>query len=35
VSIRYRWGMLGAMSLVVVSLAINLWGVMWGRLLGW
>ena len=32
---RYRWGMLGAMSLVVVSLAINLWGVMWSRLLGW
>ena len=34
-STRYRWGMLGAMSLVVVSLAINLWGVMWSRLLGW
>ena len=35
VSTRYSWGMLGAMSLVVVSLAINLWGVMWSRLLGW
>ena len=29
------WGMLAAMSLVVLSLAINLWGVMWSRLLGW
>ena len=35
VSTRYRWGMLGAMSLIVASLAINLWGVMWSRLLGW
>ena len=34
-SVRYRWGMLAAMSLVVLSLAINLWGVMWSRLLAW
>ena len=34
-SVRYRWGVAVAMSLVVVSLAINLWGVMWSRLLGW
>lgn len=32
---RRRWGMPLAMTLVVVSLAINLWGVIWGRLLGW
>lgn len=32
---RRRWGMLLAMSLVVVSLAVNLWGVLWSRLLGW
>ena len=35
VSVRYRWGMLAAMTLVVLSLAINLWGVMWSRLLAW
>jgi hypothetical protein len=34
-SVRYRWGMLAAMTLVVLSLAINLWGVMWSRLLAW
>ena len=34
-SVRYRWGMLAAMSLVVLSLGINLWGVMWSRLLAW
>jgi hypothetical protein len=34
-STRYRWGMAAAMGLVVLSLAINLWGVMWSRLLGW
>jgi hypothetical protein len=34
-SVRHRWGMLSAMALVVLSLAINLWGVMWSRLLGW
>ena len=32
---RRRWGMLVAMTLVVVSLAINAWGVLWSRLLGW
>ncbi|MEO8572195.1 MAG: hypothetical protein ABI553_10920, partial [Chloroflexota bacterium] len=30
-----RWGMLSAMILVVLSLAINLWGVLWSRALGW
>ena len=34
-TVRYRWGMLVAMTLVVLSLAINLWGVMWSRLLAW
>lgn len=34
-AIRRTWGMLVGMSLVVVSLAINLWGVLWSRLLGW
>ncbi len=34
-SVRYRWGMLAAMTLVVLSLAINLWGVVWSRLLAW
>jgi len=32
---RRRWGMLLAMSLVVASLAVNLWGVVWSRSLGW
>ena len=32
---RPGWGMPLAMSLVVVSLAINLWGAIWSRLLGW
>ena len=32
---RRSWGMLLAMSLVVVSLAVNLWGVVWSRSLGW
>jgi hypothetical protein len=32
---RCRWGMLAAMTLIVLSLAINLWGVLWSRLLGW
>ncbi len=30
-----RWGMLSAMTLVVLSLAITLWGVLWSRALGW
>jgi hypothetical protein len=34
-AVRRRWGMLLAMSLVVVSLAVNLWGVVWSRSLGW
>ena len=32
---RRRWGMPLGMALVVVSIAINAWGVAWGRLLGW
>ena len=32
---RHRWGMPLGMGLVVVSIAINAWGVAWGRLLGW
>jgi len=34
-AVRRRWGMLLAMGLVVVSLAVNLWGVTWSRSLGW
>jgi hypothetical protein len=34
-TVRYRWGMLVAMTLIVLSLATNLWGVMWSRLLAW
>jgi hypothetical protein len=34
-AVRRGWGMLLAMSLVVVSLAVNLWGVVWSRSLGW
>ena len=34
-TVRYRWGMLVAMTLIVLSLAVNLWGVMWSRLLAW
>jgi len=33
--LRRRYGMLLAMSLVVVSLAVNVWGVLWSRALGW
>jgi hypothetical protein len=32
---RHRWGMPVGMTLVVASIAINFWGVAWGRLLGW
>ncbi len=32
---RRRYGMLSAMLLIVLSLSINLWGVLWSRLLGW
>jgi hypothetical protein len=32
---RHAWGLPVAASLLVLSLAINLWGVLWSRLLGW
>jgi hypothetical protein len=32
---RLRWGTPVAMALVVVAIAVNLWGVIWGGLLGW
>ncbi len=32
---RWRWGKLLASALLVLSVAINLWGVIWSRLLGW
>ena len=32
---RRTWGMRLAMALVVVSIAVNAWGVAWSRLLGW
>jgi len=32
---RHRWGTPVAMTLVVVAIAVNLWGVIWGGLLGW
>ena len=32
---RHRWAMPVGMALVVVSIAVNFWGVAWGRLLGW
>ncbi len=34
-SARPRWAMPFAIGLIVVSVAINWWGVVWGRLLGW
>ena len=34
-AVRRRYGMLLGMSLVVVSLAVNAWGVLWSRALGW
>jgi hypothetical protein len=34
-NIRHRWSMPLAIALIVVSIAINAWGVLWGRLLGW
>jgi hypothetical protein len=32
---RHGWGPPLAAGLLVVSIAINLWGVLWSRLLGW
>ncbi len=32
---RRRWAMPIAMGLIVASIAINAWGVWWGRILGW
>jgi hypothetical protein len=32
---RARWTMPLAMGLIVLSIAINAWGVYWGRILGW
>jgi hypothetical protein len=32
---RHAWGLPLAGALLVVSIAINLWGVLWSRLLGW
>ncbi len=33
--IRRGWGKLLVAGLVVLSIAINAWGVVWGNLLGW
>jgi hypothetical protein len=30
-----RWTMPLAIALIVVSIAVNAWGVAWGRILGW
>ncbi|MDO8484704.1 MAG: hypothetical protein Q7S35_07135 [Candidatus Limnocylindrales bacterium] len=32
---RHSWGLPLAAALLVLSIAINLWGVLWSRLLGW
>jgi hypothetical protein len=34
-SVPAPWAMPLAMALVVASIAINAWGVIWGRILGW
>ncbi len=34
-AVRHRWGMLAGMSVVVLSVAVNAWGVLWSRILGW
>ena len=34
-AVRRKYGMLLGMTLVVLSLAINLWGVLWSVALGW
>jgi hypothetical protein len=33
--LRRRYGMLLGMSLIVGSLAVNAWGVLWSRAPGW
>ena len=35
IAVRHRYGMLLAMTLIVVSLSVNTWGVLWSRILGW
>ena len=30
-----RWAMPLAMGLIIASIAVNAWGVAWGRMLGW
>jgi hypothetical protein len=32
---RRGWGLPAAAALLALSMAINLWGVLWSRLLGW
>ena len=32
---RHTWGMPVVVGLIVMSIAVNLWGVLWSRLLGW
>jgi hypothetical protein len=32
---RYNWALAVAAAFVVVSIGINLWGVLWSRILGW
>jgi hypothetical protein len=32
---RWRWGTVVASGLLALSVAVNLWGVIWSRLLGW
>jgi len=32
---RHAWGLPLVAGLIVVSMAVNLWGVLWSRLLGW
>ena len=32
---RPRWAMPLAVGLIAISVAVNAWGVVWGRLLGW
>jgi uncharacterized membrane protein len=32
---RRAWAMPVAIGLIVLSIAVNAWGVLWGRILGW